>query len=116
MTQQHANEMSTVPTIDGYFEENLAVGLTRREVYYLRGILKKKIASARQGMNEPKAGPQKRRTRYEEFVFLRGIQDKLYGSDPDETEERAAASAELKRQAEEMEARAAEMRALAAGI
>lgn len=116
MTQQHANEMSTVPTIDGYFEENLAVGLTRREVYYLRGILKKKIASARQGMNEPKAGPQKRRARYEEFVFLRCIQDKLYGSDPDEADERGAACVELKRQAEEMEARAAEMRELAASM
>lgn len=107
---------NVTPTIAGYFEEDLSVTLTRREVYYLRGILKKKTEAARQGMSEPKAGPQKRRTRYEEFVFLRGIQDKLYGSDPDETEERAAASAELKRQAEEMEARAAEMRALAAGI
>lgn len=101
-----------VPTIAGYFEELLNVELTRLQVYFLRDMLKKRIDGARQGMNDPKTHPQKKRSRYEEFAFLRSIQDRLYGSDPDGAAERAEFRASLQSQADALEAKAAEIREL----
>lgn len=101
-----------VPTMDGYFEEPLNVELTRRQVYFLRDALKKRIASAQQGMSDPKTHPQKKRSRYEEWTFLRGIQERLYGSDPDGSAARAEFRASLQSQADALEAKAAEIREL----
>lgn len=100
------------PTMEGYFSECLTVELSRREIYWLRDLLKKKIESARQGMNNVNTHPQKKRSRYEEFVFLRGIQERLYGSDPDGAAERAEYREQLCAQAAELEAKAAEIREL----
>lgn len=101
-----------VPTIAGYLDEPLDVQLTRRQVYFLRDMLKKRIAGASQGMNDPKTHPQKKRSRYEEWSFLRGIQERLYGSDPDGVAERAEFRASLQSQADALEAKAAEIREL----
>lgn len=100
------------PTMEGYFNECLTVELSRREIYWLRDMLKKKIEAARQGMNCPNAHPQKKRSRYEEFAFLRGIQERLYGSDPDGAAQRAEYRETLYKQAEELESKAAEIREL----
>lgn len=103
---------SETPTVEKYFEEILKVELSRREIYWLRDLLRKKIESARQGMNDVNTHPQKKRSRHEEFVFLRGIQERLYGSDPDGAAERAEYREQLGAQAEELEAKAAEIREL----
>lgn len=101
------------PTVAGYFEETLQVELTRREVYYLRDQIKKKIESAGQALKCLNTHPQKRRARFEECRFLKGIQDRLYGSDPDGAAERAEYREQLRAQAEELEAKAAEFRDMA---
>lgn len=106
-------ELSEVPTPEGYFEEELNVRLTRREVWWLRDMLRRKIASAVQSLNDKHSHPQKRRARYEEWQFLTGINDRLHGSDPDCDERRAEFRKELHKQAEDFEARAREIRELA---
>lgn len=94
-------------TITSYMQEELTVKLSRREVYWIRDVSKRRLNAAMQGMSALNAGPAKRSARREEYEFHQNLISRLYGVDPTEDEVMALREAEIARQAIELQERAA---------